>query len=173
MARKHEPESEGNEGVALVEQDVAVDQAERELTAEGKKIDDTPVQENGFRPVSRFQFLTAAKNYRTKVKVVELPEPLTGQAIKVRELRAGERDKYENKIVRGRLGNQKIDMTELRIGLVIAAAVDWEDEVTPLFSESDKDALRNMGISVIQAIYNVASELSAVTKEDEDELLGK
>ncbi len=159
--------------VAVVEHDVDVDKAEAELKAAGKKLDDAPEHTNGHKPIGRSQFLFAARGYVPKVEIVTLPEPLEGQQLKVRELRAGERDSYENKIVRGRLGNQKIDMTELRIGLIIAAAVDWDDHTKPLFMESDKDTLRNMGISVVQAIYNVARKLSDVSDEDEKDLMGE
>lgn len=163
--------SDNESNNAVVERDVDVDAVEEALKKEGAKV--VSISGGQTRNVGRYEFIKAAQVYKPKVAIVDLPAPFEGRQIKVRELTAGERDKYEGKLVRGRLGNQKIDMTELRIGLVIAAAVDWDDEVTPLFQEKDKDDLRNMGISVIQAIYTPASKLSAVSDEDEKELLGE
>lgn len=157
---------EGNSTV--VEQPVDVQKVEQELK------DNTVHLTNGpSRGVGRGEFLMAAKNYKPKIEVVDLPAPFEGRSMKVKELNAGERDKYESKIVKGRIGKQTMDMTELRIGLIIASAVDWDDESSPLFSDKDKEYLKNMGISVIQAIYEVCSKLSSVTKEDEDDLLGE
>ena len=158
---------------SVVERDVDVDAAERSLRESGAKVPELEAKPKGeHHPMSRWEFVKASNEYKPKVEIVDLPEPFEGRQIKVRELTAGERDHYEGRMVRGRLGNQRLNMEELRIGLVVAAAVEWEDETTPLFNEKDKDSLRNMGISVIQAIYNVASKLSAVSAEDEEELLG-
>lgn len=160
-----------NAGGTVEERDVDVDLIERDLTSQ---VDNEIALVGGkTRGVGRGEFLMAAKTYQPKIKEVELPAPFEGRAIKVKELNAGERDHYESKLVKGKLGKQVVDMTELRIGLIIAAAVDWDDEITPLFTEKDRDYLKKMGISVIQKIYDVASELSAVSKEDEDELLGE
>lgn len=164
---------------AVVEQEVDVELVEKELKGAGVKTDDTVAPVNGRKPISRSQFLFASKGYKPRVEIVEfpdddtMPESVRGGAIKVRELRAGERDKYENKLVKGRLGNQKLDMTEMRIPLVIASAVEWDDETTPLFVEKDADTLRLMGVSVIQKLYNAARKLSDVSDEDEKELMGE
>jgi hypothetical protein len=166
---------ENNTATAVVEQDVDVDAAEKQLKddAERPASPVTAIAGGSTKWVGRHEFIRASQVYRPRVEIVDLPEPFEGRQIKVRELTAGERDRYEGKMVRGRLGNQKLDMTELRIGLIQMSAVEWDDESRLLFDERDKDDLRKMGISVIQAIYNVASKLSAVSKEDEDELAGE
>lgn len=157
----------------VVEQDVDVEALEKEIGAKAKP------SANGSKHISRAEFLFAAKGYKPVVEVVEfeITDVATGEKqereIKVRELRAGERDRYENKLVKGRLGNQKVDVTEMRIPMVIASAVEWDDETTPLFVEKDADILRLMGVSVIQKIYNVCRKLSDVSDEDEKELAGE
>jgi|SRR3954470_21779924 len=123
--------------------------------------------------VGRFEFIRAAQTYQPQTRIVDLPAPFEGRQIKVRELTAGERDLYEGKMVKGRIGNQKIDLTELRVGLIIMAAVEWDDVTKALFKPEDKEDLKKMGINVIQSIYTVASDLSSVTKEAEDELMGE
>jgi hypothetical protein len=164
---------------AVVEQDVDVSKIESELTGAGVKLSDKVEAKNGHRPISRSQFLFAAKGYVPNVEVVEfgddetVPEALRGGAMKVRELRSGERDKYENKLVKGRLGQQKIDMTEMRVPMIIASAVEWDDVTQPLFTEKDADIIRLMGVSIIQKVYNVCRKLSDVSDEDEKELMGE
>lgn len=176
MAKHKDTQDEGAEGqTAVVEKDVDVELLEKNL-AETKKPALSVSNGNGKHGLGRDQFLFAAKGYKPKIEIVDLPDVEglpPGSQVKVRELRAGERDDYENKIVKGRLGNQKIDLGELRIGLVIKSCVQWDNEDEPLFQPDDAKWLRQMGISVIQAIYNVASKLSAVSKEDEEELAGK
>jgi len=151
-----------------------VDLASVDLTTPAKSQSPmTAIAGGETKNVGRFEFIRAAQTYQPQTKVVDLPAPFEGRQIKVRELTAGERDLYEGKMVKGRIGNQKIDLTELRVGLIIMAAVEWDDVTKPLFKPEDKEDLKKMGINVIQSIYTVASELSSVTKEAEDELMGE
>lgn len=169
MAKSEQKVEAGGANVPLATETVFDEAAvEADLKASGQK----PQALDGGNHATRFMFLRAASNYKPKIEVVTLPAPMEGTQVKVKELTAGERDKYEAALVRGKMGNQRLSIEDIRINLIIACVVDWDDETTPMFSEKDKPELRKLGISIVQAMYEPASKLSAVTKEDEDELQG-
>lgn len=107
-----------------------------------------------------------------KVEIVEVPE--WGGRVKIRELRAWEREQFEKRIAAtGGVGAGQIAKTlgDLRATLVASCLVD--DENQRLFSDADVKALNEKAASVIIRLFGICSRLSGISQEVVDAAAGE
>lgn len=102
-------------------------------------------------------------------ELVEVPE--WGGEVYVRCLTAAERDDWESSVISLEKGGKaKTDMRNLRAKLVARTVCDEKGE--RLFTDSQIQQLGGKSAAALDRLYSVAARLSAITKSDEDELLG-
>lgn len=106
-------------------------------------------------------------------ELVEIPE--WGGSVWVRGLTAGERDEFENTVLRQRPTKkgrvvQTVSLQDARARLAVMSVVDNEGQ--RLFTYDDVARLSQLSASAVDRIFDVASRLSGMTDEDVDELLG-
>lgn len=101
-------------------------------------------------------------------EVVEVPE--WGGKVRVRALTGTERDAFESSLVKGTGKIQKVDTQNIRAKLCSLTMVDSEGE--RLFSHQDIKVLGAKSAAALDRVYDVASRLSKISKEDVEELEG-
>jgi len=99
-----------------------------------------------------------------------VPVPEWGGSVRVRGLTGTERDKYEESLVDQRRQGVRVKLKFARARLVIMAAVDADGNA--LFSEEDIGWLTTKSARALNRVAEKARELSGMTEEDEEELLG-
>ena len=102
-------------------------------------------------------------------ELVAVPE--WGGEVYVRCMTAAERDDWESSVISLEKGGKtKTDMRNLRAKLVARTVCDEKGE--RLFSDAQVKELGGKSAAALDRLYSVAARLSAITKSDEDELLG-
>lgn len=101
-------------------------------------------------------------------ELVRVPE--WGGQVLVRELTGEERDQFEAGLVEQRQRGG-LNLKNLRARLVVLAVCD--EAGARIFSDLDADALGRQGAAPVGRLYDVAARLSGLSRQDEDELLGK
>lgn len=100
-------------------------------------------------------------------EVVQLPE--IGQSVTVRGMTGVERDAFEwSCFEQKRNGKREFRPANMRAKLVAFCCINGDG--TRTFTDADAEALGNTRGDVIDRIFNVASRLSGLSKEDSDEL---
>jgi hypothetical protein len=100
-------------------------------------------------------------------KDIEVPE--WGGVVRVRSLTGAERDEFETTMVTEK-GESRIDkMLNIRARFCQLVMVG-EDNVTPLFSKDEVDALSRKSAKVLNRIFDEARVLSGFTEKDVKEL---
>lgn len=102
------------------------------------------------------------------VEVVEVPE--WGTRVRVRSMTALERDRLESEIVKSNGKNVQTNMVNIRAKMVATTVVDEEGAL--LFGFADLEALGGKSARAIDRIFEVASRLAGMRKEDVEELAG-
>lgn len=123
--------------------------------------------ENGI--LTRDQIL---KSDDLKVELVNVPE--WGGTVRIRELRAWEREQFEKRIAAtGGTGAGQIAKTlgDLRATLVGSCLVDEDNQ--RLFAENDIKALNEKSSSVIIRLFGICSRLSGISQEVVDAAVGE
>jgi hypothetical protein len=101
-------------------------------------------------------------------QVVEVPE--WGGSVTVRGLTGDERDRYEQSIVTMKGSNVLPKFAGARARLVALSVVD--DEGKRIFNDSDVQSLGRIAAGALQRVYNVARELSGMSEQDVEDLMG-
>lgn len=105
-----------------------------------------------------------AKDLQTEV--VEVPE--WGGSVKIRGMTGVERDAFEESLLRGKGKNTRVNMQNIRAKLVAHSVVNGDGE--RMFSNADVQALGKKSAAALDRIFDVAQELSGITKADVEEL---
>jgi hypothetical protein len=115
------------------------------------------------------------------IESVVVPE-WKGRTIFVRSLSGGERDSFEDSImkerrVRGKNGRatteRVVDPKRIRAKLAVLACCNGPDDATPFFKATDVEALAKKNGAALDRIYDVAARLAGITDADVDELVKK
>lgn len=104
----------------------------------------------------------------TAFAVVDVPE--WGGQVRVRSLKAAERDDYEATMVRRRGKNVEVNMSNTRAGLCARAICD--EQGNRVFSDGDVALLGQKSAAALNRVYEKAAELSGISDEDLEELAG-
>jgi hypothetical protein len=99
-----------------------------------------------------------------------VPVPEWGGAVRVRSLRATERDAFEGSLVKGSGKTQRIDTQNIRAKLAAKTIVDAQDK--NLFTEKDIVLLGQKSAAALDRVYDTAMRLSKMSKEDMEEEVG-
>lgn len=102
------------------------------------------------------------------IKTEPVPVPEWGGDVLVRGLSGAQRDDYEQSVMVGRGANKEVNLRNARAKLVVRSVVDADGEL--LFSEQDVAALGKKSAAALQRVFEVATRLSGLSKEDLDEL---
>lgn len=102
------------------------------------------------------------KNKNLEQKKVHVPE--WGVDVYVRMLTAGERDLYEQEIVKENKKNKGKPNSHIRARLVMLSTID--ENGGRVFKEEDIEELAQMGIKPIERLFEVSQNLNALTEDD-------
>jgi len=97
---------------------------------------------------------------------VEVPE--WGGTVAVRGLSGRGRDDFEASVMVGKGKNRDINVRNFRAKLVALCCVD--EQGVRLFSDEDVKALGDKSAGALTKVFDVASRLSGLSKEDEEDL---
>lgn len=89
----------------------------------------------------------------------------------VRTLTGTERDKWEATLTTGKGSKAKVTLEKIRAKLAVAVCVD--DDGHPIFSEADVTELSERSCLPLGRVFDAASKLNGLSKEDVDELVGE
>jgi len=112
----------------------------------------------------RDQFLSAVP--ALEVVPVPLPEFGAGVVVNVMAMTAGQRDRFEESLKKGKGRNTTVDLRNFRARLCVASIVD--EHGVKVFTSADLPALSAYPVKVLQRICNAAIEASGLNDEDED-----
>jgi len=101
-------------------------------------------------------------------EIVEVPE--WGGSVRVKALTGTERDAYEETLLTGTGKQTKVTMANARAKLCARAIVDENGE--RLFSDKDVTRLGQKSAAALDRVYEVATRLAKVSKEDIEDLKG-
>lgn len=114
--------------------------------------------------LNKDQILAAAD---IQTEEVEVPE--WGGSVIVKALSGAERDSYEELILRkGTSGKFEMVFPNMRAKLLVKTLVDAD--LKPIFTDKDVKALGEKNAEVLDRLFEVASRLSGISREDVDEL---
>lgn len=130
-----------------------------ELFLEG----DSGIEQAPSRILSRDEILQASDIQR---EVVNVPE--WGGSVIVQGLSGAARDDFEEASMKGKGRNRELNVSNLRARLVVRSVVD--ESGVRLFQDNDAHTLGRKSAAALQRVYNVASRLSGISAEDEEEL---
>ncbi len=118
--------------------------------------------------LGRDAILKASALRTEEVKVPEWADPGTGSdVVLVRELRGRERDEWEASLSVQRGGQFVRDVANMRAKL--AARVIVGEDLEPLFSQQDVNALGELSAAALDRVFDVASRLSGLNPGDVEE----
>lgn len=115
--------------------------------------------------LSREQVLEALD---LEFEVVDVPE--WGGKVRVKGLTGQERDWFESSLIITTGKIQKVDTQNIRAKLCAMCMVD--NDGSRLFSDQDVALLGRKSAAALDRVYEVASRLSKISKEDVEELAG-
>ena len=101
----------------------------------------------------------------------KVPVPEWGGDVFVRTMTGVERDAYEQKLIREKGENEKLNMENLR-GLLAAMTV-VDDKGNRIFADTDAPELGRKSSLALTRIFDVAIRLNGLTKSEVDELAKK
>lgn len=100
----------------------------------------------------------------------EVPVPEWGGEVLVRNLTGKERDEYEASITLQTRQGVKVNLAQARSKLLVKTIVGEDGE--RLFDDKDIQLLGDKSAQALQRVFDVATRLSGLSKEDVEELLG-
>ena len=103
------------------------------------------------------------------VEIVQVPTPEFGEGVvvNVKAMTAGERDRFEESMKKGKGRNTTVDLRNFRARLCVASIVD--ENGVKLFTSADLPVLSTYPVKVLQRICNAAIEASGLNDEDDDD----
>ena len=104
-----------------------------------------------------------------KYEIVPVPE--WGGSVRVRSLPSEERDAYEQSCLVGKGKDQRVTYENIRAKLCSRTIVD--DGGERIFSDADIALLGKKSAAALMRVFEAASRLSALNKEDVDKLAGE
>lgn len=104
----------------------------------------------------------------TQYEDVDVPE--WGGKVRVKSLRANERDAFEASLIAQKGRKTEMTLTNLRAKLAVMVIVDAEGK--RLFADGDAAMLGERSADVVNRIVDVARRLSGMSETDAEELLG-
>lgn len=110
--------------------------------------------------------ILAAEDIETRL--VEVPE--WGGSVYVRAMSGRERDELESSIVKQRGKQKQMDLRDVRAKVAAICIRDAEGE--RMFNMKDVQALSDKSAGALQRVFEVAQEMSGLTDEAAEELLG-
>ncbi len=127
-------------------------------------VNNETIQPSPVRVFGRDQFLAQAPVLDTVQ--VPIPEFGEGVVVNVRAMSAGDRDRFEESMKKGKGKNTTIDLRNFRARLCIASIVD--ETGAKVFSGIDLPALSAYPVKILQRICQAATEASGLDDDDED-----
>lgn len=104
----------------------------------------------------------------TALKTEDVPVPEWGGSVLVRELRGRERDEWEASLAVMR-GKQMVpDVGNMRAKL--AARVIVDEDLEPVFTQADVNALGELSAAALDRVFEVASRLSGLQPDAVEEM---
>jgi hypothetical protein len=121
--------------------------------------------------LGRDAILKASALKTEEVSVPEWADPGSGDdVVLVRELRGRERDEWEASLAVQR-GRQMVpDVANMRAKLAARTIVG--EDLEPLFSQQDVNALGELSAAALDRVFEVASRLSGLNPADVEEMSG-
>lgn len=89
----------------------------------------------------------------------------------VRTLEGDERDAWEKTLTVGKGRKATVSLDSIRAKLAVATCVD--DDGKPIFTEADIAKLNKLTCLPLSRVFDTASKLNGLSKEDVDELVGE
>lgn len=123
---------------------------------------DTPPADAPKRLLSRTDILGASD---TKYEVVHVPEWGKDAYVRVRSMKAGDRDQMERAITDA---DEQVSSRQVRARIVSLCVVD--DEGKPLFTKDDVALLAERHVAPMQRIFEAVALLNAFSNEDVESL---
>ena len=93
-----------------------------------------------------------------------------GLTVWVRGMSAAERDAFEADLLQGKGKNTSVNYRNMRAKLLVRCVVDAEGN--RIFNPDDVGRLGQKSAKALTRRYNIATELSGVSDEDVEELMG-
>jgi hypothetical protein len=115
--------------------------------------------------LTRDQILNAPD---ARFEYVEVPE--WGGTVKVKALTGEERDTYEESMLTGAGRHTKVTMANVRAKLASRSIVDENGE--RLFTDKEVVKLGKKSAAALDRVYEVATRLSKISKDDIEDLKG-
>lgn len=104
------------------------------------------------------------------IETREVHVPEWGTTVFVRGMTAAERDGFEAESLKGKGNKKEVNFANMRARLLVRCLVDADGE--RIFTERDADALGRKSVKAVQRLYDVAADLSALSPEDVEDLVG-
>lgn len=98
------------------------------------------------------------------IKTETVPVPEWGGEVLVRGMTAAQRDDYEQSLMKGKGSDREVNLRNARTKLAVRSVVDADGEL--LFAEQDVVALGKKSAAALQRVFDVATRLSGLSKED-------
>ena len=105
----------------------------------------------------------------SRIEEVDLTE-YWGGSVFIKNLTGSERDVYEMSILEGKGDDDKINLKNARIDLVIMTTYGDSECKELLFTSEDKEKLNEKSARPLNKIFAVSQRLSGLRKEDIEEL---
>lgn len=106
----------------------------------------------------------------TDLRYENVPVPEWGGSVRVRGLRASERDEYEASMVQQRGKDVSVNIKNIRAGLVARVCVNEKGE--RLFTEGDIALLGQKSAAALERVYEVAARLSTIDQTAVEAMAG-
>jgi len=114
--------------------------------------------------LTRDQILAASD---LKTEIVDVPE--WGGQVTVRTMTGAEKDEWEERLLAGsEEGSRKVTLKRIRATLLALTVVDESGK--RLFADSDVERIAGKSAAAIDRVYEAASRLNRLSKQDVEEL---
>jgi hypothetical protein len=101
-----------------------------------------------------------------EIKKVDVPE--WGGFVYVKGMTGKERDIFESMVLEKKGSNPKVNLENIRTKLAVMSICDKDG--TKIFNDKEINELGDKSGKALDRVFNIASKLSGLSKEDVDEL---
>lgn len=129
-------------------------------------------QENGDLRTVSLSRLQQVRAMPRETKLVALPEPMRGEAMRIRRGTVREREKWEKDNTQYKNGRPRMSQEYVRAGLLIRACVN--DDGTQMFSDSKehREFINDLPANVVEYVFDEVIEYWGISRKDADEIVG-